>query len=118
MTVPAGHRRHGQAHQDRLQRAETVAADFRGRSWAACCATPGGRDDTWVLAGQIPAAAVHEAEQRLPGLTHGEGVWWSEPSGDRPAHRHYVGFRRELGINARGAPIGVHHVRTRGDSHG
>ncbi|NBE92757.1 TetM/TetW/TetO/TetS family tetracycline resistance ribosomal protection protein [Nonomuraea sp. KC401] len=43
------------------------------------------QDDMWVLAGQIPAAAVHEAEQRLPGLTHGEGVWWSEPSGDRPA---------------------------------
>ncbi|MGP3932874.1 GTP-binding protein [Nonomuraea sp. KM88] len=42
------------------------------------------QDDTWLLAGQIPAAAVHEAEQRLPGLTHGEGVWWSEPSGDRP----------------------------------
>ncbi|TDD18782.1 elongation factor G [Nonomuraea diastatica] len=43
------------------------------------------QDDTWVLTGEIPAAAVHEAEQRLPGLTHGEGVWWSEPSGDRPA---------------------------------
>ncbi|MEO3804620.1 hypothetical protein [Nonomuraea sp. B1E8] len=39
--------------------------------------------DTWVPAGEIPAAAV-QAEQRLPGLTHGEGVWWSEPSGDRP----------------------------------
>ncbi|SDK63327.1 elongation factor G [Nonomuraea jiangxiensis] len=43
------------------------------------------RDDTWVLAGELPAAAVHEFGQRLPGLSHGEGVWWSEPSGDRPA---------------------------------
>ncbi|WP_165975140.1 hypothetical protein [Nonomuraea deserti] len=42
------------------------------------------QDDTWVLAGQIPAVAVHRAEQRLPGLTRGEGVWWSEPPGDRP----------------------------------
>ncbi|MFB4283634.1 GTP-binding protein [Nonomuraea sp. MTCD27] len=41
------------------------------------------RDDTWVLAGEIPAAAVHEVELRLPGLSHGEGVWWSEAAGDR-----------------------------------
>ncbi|AQZ61532.1 GTP-binding protein [[Actinomadura] parvosata subsp. kistnae] len=38
----------------------------------------------WVLEGEIPAAVVHEVERRLPGLSHGEGVWWSEPAGDRP----------------------------------
>ncbi|MFI6736528.1 GTP-binding protein [Nonomuraea sp. NPDC050451] len=43
------------------------------------------RGDTWVLEGEIPAAAVHEFERRLPGLSHGEGVWWSAPAGDRPA---------------------------------
>jgi ribosomal protection tetracycline resistance protein len=37
----------------------------------------------WVLEGEIPAAVVHEVERRLPGLSHGEGVWWSEPAGDR-----------------------------------
>ncbi|MGN9840245.1 GTP-binding protein [Nonomuraea sp. H19] len=42
------------------------------------------RGDTWVLTGEIPASVVHEFEQRLPGLSHGEGAWWSEPSGDRP----------------------------------
>ncbi|WP_433429314.1 GTP-binding protein [Nonomuraea sp. CA-141351] len=42
------------------------------------------RDDTWVLEGEIPAAAVHEFERRLPGLSHGEGVWWSAAAGDRP----------------------------------
>jgi ribosomal protection tetracycline resistance protein len=42
------------------------------------------RGDTWLLTGGLPAAAVHEFEQRLPGLSHGEGAWWSEPSGDRP----------------------------------
>ncbi|MFI7422329.1 GTP-binding protein [Nonomuraea sp. NPDC049684] len=42
------------------------------------------RAETWVLEGEIPAAAVHEAERRLPGLSRGEGVWWSRPSGDRP----------------------------------
>ncbi|MEW1846001.1 GTP-binding protein [Nonomuraea angiospora] len=45
----------------------------------------GRRDDTWVLEGEIPAAAVHEFERRLPGLSHGEGVWWSAPAGDRQA---------------------------------
>ncbi|MER6509113.1 GTP-binding protein [Nonomuraea sp. NPDC001636] len=44
------------------------------------------RDGTWVLEGEIPAAAVHEAERRLPGLSRGEGMWWSRPSGDRPIH--------------------------------
>ncbi|MGI5289718.1 GTP-binding protein [Nonomuraea polychroma] len=42
------------------------------------------RDDTWVITGELPAAVVHEFEQRLPGLSHGEGAWWSEPAGDRP----------------------------------
>ncbi|MEU6713517.1 translation factor GTPase family protein [Nonomuraea sp. NPDC046802] len=41
-------------------------------------------DDTWLLEGELPAASVHEFERRLPGLSHGEGAWWSEPSGDRP----------------------------------
>ncbi|MBM7784647.1 elongation factor G [Tenggerimyces flavus] len=39
---------------------------------------------TWTLTGSVPARNVHELRQRLPGLTHGEGVWISEPSGDRP----------------------------------
>ncbi|MCK2216341.1 TetM/TetW/TetO/TetS family tetracycline resistance ribosomal protection protein [Actinomadura sp. ATCC 31491] len=42
------------------------------------------RAGAWVLTGEIPAAAVHLFVRRLPGLSHGEGVWWSEPSGDRP----------------------------------
>ncbi|MGP3917853.1 GTP-binding protein [Nonomuraea sp. 10N515B] len=42
------------------------------------------REDTWLVTGAIPAAVVHAFEQRLPGLSHGEGVWWSEPAGDRP----------------------------------
>ncbi|MFF3374681.1 tetracycline resistance ribosomal protection protein Otr(A) [Streptomyces sp. NPDC002680] len=38
---------------------------------------------TWQLTGAVAARRVREAELRLPGLTHGEGVWWSRPSGDR-----------------------------------
>uniref|UniRef100_A0AAU1ZSS5 Tetracycline resistance ribosomal protection protein Otr(A) n=1 Tax=Streptomyces sp. NBC_00093 TaxID=2975649 RepID=A0AAU1ZSS5_9ACTN len=38
---------------------------------------------TWQLTGALAARRVREAELRLPGLTHGEGVWWSRPSGDR-----------------------------------
>ncbi|WP_105969624.1 tetracycline resistance ribosomal protection protein Otr(A) [Streptomyces geranii] len=37
----------------------------------------------WQLTGALAARRVREAELRLPGLTHGEGVWWSRPSGDR-----------------------------------
>ncbi|ELP64388.1 tetracycline resistance ribosomal protection protein Otr(A) [Streptomyces turgidiscabies] len=37
----------------------------------------------WRLTGELGARRVREAELRLPGLTHGEGVWWSRVSGDR-----------------------------------
>ncbi len=36
--------------------------------------TPDIRGSTYVLEGDIPAARVHELEQRLPSLTRGEGV--------------------------------------------
>lgn len=36
-----------------------------------------------VLRGSIPARLVAEVERLLPGLSHGEGVWWSRPSADR-----------------------------------
>ncbi|MEV8633258.1 translation factor GTPase family protein [Streptosporangium sp. NPDC051023] len=39
---------------------------------------------TWLIRGEIPARSVQEAERRLPGLSRGEGVWWSQPCGDRP----------------------------------
>lgn len=45
--------------------------------------TTGGRT-AWLITGKVPARHVREMELRLPGLTHGEGVWWSRPSGDRP----------------------------------
>lgn len=38
----------------------------------------------WLLEGRIPAREVHGVKRWLPGITHGEGVWWSRPSGDRP----------------------------------
>ncbi|MET8076671.1 tetracycline resistance ribosomal protection protein Otr(A) [Streptomyces sp. NPDC005303] len=49
-------------------------AEFTGTS---------GGDTVWVITGELPARRVREVELRLPGLTHGEGVWWSRPSGDR-----------------------------------
>ncbi|WP_405148617.1 TetM/TetW/TetO/TetS family tetracycline resistance ribosomal protection protein [Sphaerisporangium sp. NBC_01403] len=36
--------------------------------------TPAMRDSSCVIEGEIPAASVHELEQRLPALTRGEGV--------------------------------------------
>ncbi|MGV9704972.1 tetracycline resistance ribosomal protection protein Otr(A) [Streptomyces sp. NPDC003483] len=44
--------------------------------------TTGGRT-SWRITGELPARRVRDIELRLPGLTHGEGVWWSRPSGDR-----------------------------------
>ncbi|MFJ9965411.1 tetracycline resistance ribosomal protection protein Otr(A) [Streptomyces avermitilis] len=44
--------------------------------------TTGGRTG-WLITGDLPARRVRDVELRLPGLTHGEGVWWSRPSGDR-----------------------------------
>ena len=44
--------------------------------------TTGGQT-AWTVTGEIPARQVREVELRLPGLTRGEGVWWSRPSGDR-----------------------------------
>ncbi|MFI0780299.1 tetracycline resistance ribosomal protection protein Otr(A) [Streptomyces sp. NPDC021212] len=38
----------------------------------------------WLLTGEIPVRTVHEFEHALPGLSRGEGVWLSHPSGDRP----------------------------------
>ncbi|MFB6436254.1 GTP-binding protein [Streptomyces sp. NPDC056411] len=45
---------------------------------------PSGGRRTWLLGGVLAARRVREAEEMLPGLTHGEGVWMSAPSGDRP----------------------------------
>ncbi|MFC5833351.1 GTP-binding protein [Nonomuraea insulae] len=50
------------------------------------------REDAWVLEGEVPAAVVHEVEQMLPGLSHGEGVWWSEAAGDRPVRSAAAGM--------------------------
>ncbi|MFK8849905.1 tetracycline resistance ribosomal protection protein Otr(A) [Streptomyces sp. Ac-502] len=58
-----------------------LGADFDDTSAA------GGR---WLLTGTLPARRLHDAERRLPGLTRGEGTWWSQPSGpegDRPVPR-------------------------------
>ncbi|GAA2418734.1 GTP-binding protein [Streptomyces mauvecolor] len=41
----------------------------------------------WLLRGTVAARRVAAIERRLPGLTHGEAVWWSRPAKDRPAPR-------------------------------
>jgi ribosomal protection tetracycline resistance protein len=56
----------------RLAACETELRDTR----------PGG--GSWLLEGELPARRVHEFQQRLPGLTRGEGAWSSRPYGDRP----------------------------------
>ncbi|MFJ4714421.1 tetracycline resistance ribosomal protection protein Otr(A) [Streptomyces sp. NPDC088785] len=43
-----------------------------------------GGDTSWLIAGELTARRVREMELALPALTHGEGVWWSRVTGDRP----------------------------------
>ena len=42
------------------------------------------RGSSYVLEGEIPASRVHELQQRLPGLTRGEGVLESDFDSYRP----------------------------------
>jgi ribosomal protection tetracycline resistance protein len=37
-----------------------------------------------LVTGEIPARLVQEFIRALPGLSRGEGAWWSHPGGDRP----------------------------------
>ncbi|MFI9834180.1 tetracycline resistance ribosomal protection protein Otr(A) [Streptomyces sp. NPDC051913] len=57
----------------------SLGAEFTG--------TTGG-GTTWVITGELPARRVREMELRLPGLTRGEGMWWSRTSGDRELRSH------------------------------
>ncbi|KUN23652.1 GTP-binding protein [Streptomyces antibioticus] len=57
----------------------SLGAEFTG--------TTGG-GTAWVITGELPARRVREMELRLPGLTHGEGMWWSRTSGDRELRAH------------------------------
>ncbi|MEU1474718.1 tetracycline resistance ribosomal protection protein Otr(A) [Streptomyces sp. NPDC005760] len=57
----------------------SAGAEFTG--------TTGGTT-AWLITGELPARRVRDVELRLPGLTHGEGVWWSRPSGDRELKPH------------------------------
>ncbi|MFF4605037.1 GTP-binding protein [Streptomyces sp. NPDC001339] len=50
-------------------------------------AEPVGGQRSWLVSGVLPARHVQRIEGLLPGLTHGEGVWLSYPSGDRPVGR-------------------------------
>jgi len=42
-----------------------------------------GDDSVWHITGELPARAVDTARQNLVGLSRGEGVWTSQPAGDR-----------------------------------
>ncbi|MEV0634873.1 tetracycline resistance ribosomal protection protein Otr(A) [Streptomyces sp. NPDC050619] len=57
----------------------SLGAEFTGTTGGATA---------WLITGELPARRVREIELRLPGLTHGEGVWWSRPSGDRELEPH------------------------------
>ncbi|POX36528.1 tetracycline resistance ribosomal protection protein Otr(A) [Streptomyces sp. Ru73] len=52
---------------------------------------------TWLLKGALPARHLHTVERRLPGLSHGEGTWWTRPCGDRPVKHHDTDRRPAAG---------------------
>ena len=64
---------------DELAHLASCRAEFAGST--------GGRG-SWEITGELPARRAREVELALPGLTHGEGVWWSRPSGDRELRPH------------------------------
>ncbi|MFC7646557.1 hypothetical protein ACFQX6_42840 [Streptosporangium lutulentum] len=64
---------------------------------------------TWLIRGEIPTRSVHEAERRIRGLSHGEGVWWSQPLGDRPVTGPPP--TRDFGVTAASPPV---HAGVRG----
>ena len=39
---------------------------------------------TWLISGEIPARLAQSFAATLPGITRGEGFWWTEPGRDRP----------------------------------
>jgi ribosomal protection tetracycline resistance protein len=43
-----------------------------------------GGGSSWQITGELPDRLVHTFQQRLPGLSRGEGTWSSRPHGDRP----------------------------------
>ncbi|MEV6151962.1 translation factor GTPase family protein [Nonomuraea sp. NPDC052129] len=63
------------------------AATVRLAALGAVVADAVRREAVWLVSGDIPAVAVRDFELALPGLSHGEGVWWSRPFGDRPTRR-------------------------------
>ncbi|NEB02651.1 tetracycline resistance ribosomal protection protein Otr(A) [Streptomyces sp. SID13726] len=65
-------------------RLASLGASFTGTS---------GGDPAWVITGELPAGRVREIEVRLPGLTRGEGVWWSRLGGDRELDQPSPGHR-------------------------
>lgn len=65
--------------------ADTLAPviSMLSRGEATVSATePGGR--SWRVTGEIPVRQISQCKRELPGLTRGEGVWWSRSEGDRP----------------------------------
>ncbi|MFI6080782.1 GTP-binding protein [Streptomyces sp. NPDC051217] len=41
------------------------------------------RGGSWRISGELPVRSVTGCKTALPGVTQGEGVWWSRPEGDR-----------------------------------
>jgi ribosomal protection tetracycline resistance protein len=77
---------------------------------------------SWHITGEIPDRLVYTFQQRLPGLSRGEGTWWSRPHGDRPVagtpptrrrtdgnpfdRTEYTRFLAQRTPPAAGAPVG------------
>jgi ribosomal protection tetracycline resistance protein len=60
----------------------SAAAAASGGGGAGSAAVPGD-PGTWLVSGEVAARHVHGFQEELPGLSRGDGAWWSRACGDR-----------------------------------
>jgi ribosomal protection tetracycline resistance protein len=73
-------------HAFELEIPADVLSDVAPRITAlgARIAETAGDATRWRLAGTVPARRLDAVQRSLPGLTRGEGVWWTRPAADQP----------------------------------
>ncbi|WP_433858733.1 tetracycline resistance ribosomal protection protein Otr(A) [Streptomyces kronopolitis] len=83
------------AFEAEIPLAAPAAVTARLSALDAEIAETSGGPHSCLISGFLPARHVPRMQGLLPGLTQGEGVWMSYPSGDRPVRRGTRGTGRE-----------------------
>jgi ribosomal protection tetracycline resistance protein len=82
----AGTRVYEPYHAFELEIPSGVLSEVASRITAlgARIAESAGDGSRWRLAGTVPARVLDAVQRSLPGLAHGEAVWWTRPAADQP----------------------------------